>query len=399
MLTLIKGGKVYAPEKKGEMDILIGGSEILKIAPHIDPPAGLETEVVDGTGKYVIPGLIDSHMHLIGAGGSEGPDSRTHEIDVTTVSKAGLTTVVGTLGIDTVSFNLPHLLMAAYSLEARGISTLMYTGGYQLPARTITDSVLTDITLIDKIVGVKIALFDTLSSHPTKETMTELASKVWLGGRLGGKAGVIHAHIGDTEGSFVAMAEMLKYMGLPPAMLVTTHINRSANVLQRAIEGGLAGLSLDITALYTPDNNMPQTIAPGKALRQLLQAGVPLSSLTMSSDSNAAYPYKNEKGVLDDIALTPVNAVVTEIRKAVTRGEMALEEILPLATINAARRLRIDHRKGSLETGKHADVVLLDSELEVDTVYARGKLMLKNKLPMVEGWFEKGYRSLINGGS
>ena len=394
MLKLIRGGQVFAPQKLGETDVLIGGTKILAVAPRIDLPADIESTVYDATGKTVMPGLIDSHVHLIGAGGGEGPASRTHEIDVTTIAKAGLTTVVGTLGIDTVSFGLRHLLMTTYALEKLGVSTYMYTGGYQLPAVTITDSVLSDLALIQKIVGVKIALFDSLCSHPSKEVLAQLATKVMLGGRLGGKAGVIHAHIGDTQGSFVELAEMLKYMGLPASMLVTTHINRSADVLGRAIEGGLAGLTLDITALYTPDNNMPKTIGTAKALRTLLDAGIPLDSITISSDSNAAYPFVNTEGQLDSILLTPVDMIITELRKAVSREGWAWEDILPIATSNPARRLKIDSYKGTLEKGKDADVLILDKELNVDTVFARGELLMKDKIPVTVGYFENDYRSI-----
>jgi beta-aspartyl-dipeptidase (metallo-type) len=394
MLTLIKGGYVYAPEKLGEKDILIGGSQILAIGEDIIPPAGIETDIVNATGMIVTPGYIDSHMHLLGGGGSLGPDSRSHEVDVSTLAKAGVTTVVGTLGIDTVSFSLKHLLMTANALDKRGISTLIYTGGYQLPAVTLMDSLLSDLSLINKVVGVKIALFDVLSSHPSKETIKELATKVWLGGRLGGKAGLIHAHLGDTDGNTKEIADMLVYMGLPASMLVTTHINRTKKVLDMSIEAGLAGASMDITALYTPDNFLPETIPPVKALRALLDAKIPLSSITMSSDGNASQPIKNENGEVERIMLTPANAVAIEIAKAVTRENMGLEEILPLVTTNAAKRLRIDDKKGNIEVGKDADILLLDQKIEVDTMYSKGKLMLKKKIPMEVGYYEKDYANI-----
>ena len=391
MLTLIKGGQVYTPAKAGEQDLLLGGKEILAMGKDLKAPPGLETDIIDATGKTVVPGYIDSHMHLLGGGGSYGPDSRSHEVDISTLAKAGVTTVVGTLGINTVSLSLKQLLTSAQALEAQGVSTLIYTGGYQLPAVTITDSVLHDIALIEKVVGVKIALFDVLGSHPSKEVLKELASKVWLGGRLGGKAGLIHAHLGETEGNSKEIAELLTYMGLPASMLVTTHVNRTEKVLQMSIEGGLAGISLDITALYTPDYDLPETIPPAQALKILREAGIPLENLTMSSDGNAAQPIKNEKGELLRIMLSPANAVAIEITKAVTRDQTPLEEILPLVTINAAQRLRIDHKTGSLEPGKNADVVLLDKQMEVDTVFAKGKTILKNKEPLVIGYYERDY--------
>ena len=394
MLSLIRGGQVYTPVKVGEMDILLGGKEILAMGQGLQVPNGLETEITDATGMTVVPGYIDSHMHLLGGGGSYGPDSRSHEVDISTLAKAGITTVVGTMGINTVSLSLQQLLTVTQALEAQGITTLMYTGGYQLPAVTITDSVTSDLALIEKIIGVKIALFDTLGSHPSKEALKELASKVWLGGRLGGKAGVIHAHLGETQGNIKEIADMLLYMGLPPSMLVTTHVNRSDKVLQMSIEGGLAGVSLDITALYTPDYGLPETIPPSQALKALLKAGIPLHSLTMSSDGNAAQPIKNEKGELERIMLSPANAVAVEITKAVTRDSVNLEDILPLVTCNAAKRLRIESKTGSLEVGKNADIVLLDRNMEVDTVFAKGRMILKKKTPLVIGYYEKDYASI-----
>jgi len=333
-------------------------------------------------------------MHLLGAGGGNGPTSRTHEIDVSTLAKAGVTTVVGTLGINTVSFSLKHLLMTLNALDMQGISTLMYTGGFQFPAVTLMDSVISDISLIEKVVGVKIALFDVLGSHPSLEALKELASKVWLAGRLGGKAGLIHAHLGDTEGNTKEIADMLIYMGLPPSMLVTTHVNRSDKVLRMSIEGGLAGVSLDITALYTPDNGLPETVSPATAFRALRKANIPLENITISSDGNAVQPIKNMNGNIERFMLSPANAVAEEIRKAVLQDKIALEEILPLATINAAKRLGISDKKGSLEEGKDADIVLLDEDLKVDTVFARGKLMLKRKEAVVTGYFEKDYANI-----
>jgi beta-aspartyl-dipeptidase (metallo-type) len=394
MLKLIKGGTVFAPEEMGRQDILTAGGQIVKIARNISIPTDLEVKVIKADGKTVVPGFIDSHVHITGAGGSEGPASRTHEVSFSALAKAGLTTVVGTLGIDTISFNLQHLLVTALALEQQGISTYIYTGGYQLPPKTILDSVLSDISLIEKVVGVKVAIFDALSSHPGKEALVTLASQTWLGGRLGGKAGLVHFHIGDTNGSFVDLANVLKGMGLPTGMFVTTHINRSAEVLGRAVAGGKEGLSLDITALYTPDRNMKQTVAPAKALRILLDEGIPLENITMSSDSNAAYPFKDEAGVLEDIILTPVNAVAVELRKAVKQEGFSLDEVLKIVTVNPAQRLRLARRKGSLTPGKDADIVILDEDLQVDTVLAKGQVILKEKAPIVKGYFEDDYKSI-----
>lgn len=50
----------------------------------------------------------------------------------------------------------------------------------------------------------------------------------------------------------------------------------------------------------------------------------------------------------------------------------SLEEILPAFTENPARAMGVWDRKGSIESGKDADLVLLDGENNVARVYARG---------------------------
>ncbi len=65
-MKLIKNAQVYAPKKIGKKDILVGGGKILAIGDDL-PFRGSDIEVVDAKGKITTPGLIDQHIHLIGA--------------------------------------------------------------------------------------------------------------------------------------------------------------------------------------------------------------------------------------------------------------------------------------------------------------------------------------------
>ena len=53
----------------------------------------------------------------------------------------GVTTVVGCLGTDGMTRHLTSLLAKARGLEREGITAYMYTGSYEVPVQTITDSV------------------------------------------------------------------------------------------------------------------------------------------------------------------------------------------------------------------------------------------------------------------
>ena len=97
-MYLIKNAKVYAPEELGIQDVLIGGGKILKIAKDLPEVDAYDVKVIDGTGKVMFPGLIDAHVHILGGGGEGGAKTRTPEIMLTDITKAGVTTVVGCLG-------------------------------------------------------------------------------------------------------------------------------------------------------------------------------------------------------------------------------------------------------------------------------------------------------------
>ena len=116
-MYLIKNVKIYAPECLGIQDVLIGGGKILKIAQNLPTEAAYDVEVIDGTGKVLFPGLIDAHVHILGGGGEGGAKTRTPEIMLTDITKAGVTTVVGCLGTDGCTRTMTNLLAKAKGLE------------------------------------------------------------------------------------------------------------------------------------------------------------------------------------------------------------------------------------------------------------------------------------------
>lgn len=62
MSLLIKNGRIITASEDFVGDILCEGEVIAQIAPHIE--SGKDTEVIDAVGKYVFPGFIDPHVHI-----------------------------------------------------------------------------------------------------------------------------------------------------------------------------------------------------------------------------------------------------------------------------------------------------------------------------------------------
>lgn len=64
MNLLIKNGRVIDPSQKIDdvLDVLVENGQVKELGKGLSAPAGVE--IIDATGKYVVPGLIDMHVHL-----------------------------------------------------------------------------------------------------------------------------------------------------------------------------------------------------------------------------------------------------------------------------------------------------------------------------------------------
>jgi len=385
MFTLIKGGTLYAPEKMGTKDILIVGRIIARISDRIDLPAALSVEVIPASGKIVTPGLIDLHIHLLGGGGEGGPRTRTPEINLSKITRAGVTAVVGCLGTDDVSRRPETLLAKAMQLEEEGISTYMYTGSYQFPLSTITGSVRKDIALIPKVIGVgEIAVSDHRSSQPSFEELCRVAAEARVGGMIGGKAGLVHLHMGSGKRMLDPIIRIVKETEIPIGQFLPTHVTRTQSLLEQSIQFMKMGGNIDFT-VRGQELNFPLTTA--KALQMALDGGATIEQITLSSDSNGSMPIFDDKGNMIKLAVGDIQNLYSEWKGLVREG-LPLEDILKMVTSNPAKRVGIYHCKGSVEEGKDADLLILDQNLNIQTVIAKGQIMIHQKEILVKGAFE-----------
>ena len=109
--------------------------------------------------------------------------------------------------------------------------------------------------------------------------------------------------------------------------------------------------------------------------------------ITCSSDSNGSMPKWNEKGEMIGMGIGSMSNLYAAIRALVKEEGVALEQALPLITENVAKGLEIYPQKGCLSVGSDADLVLLNDELDIDTVFAKGKLMVENKNVLAYSYF------------
>lgn len=385
-MILFQNADVYSPVKLGKKDVLTGGTKILALADQIQPFANPETEIIDCSGLRMIPGLIDSHVHIAGAGGEGGPSSRTPEIQLSMLLEAGVTSVVGCLGTDGFTRSLENLLMKAKGLRHEGISAWIYTGSYQVPTPTILGDVGKDIALIEEVIGTgEVAISDHRSSNPSTTELIRIAGHSRVGGMLGGKAGIVNIHMGDAENPFQPLYDAVSRSELSLKQFLPTHCNRNHYIFEDAKTYGKEGY-VDLTASSYPF--FPEhEIKPSIAIRQWLEAGVPLEHITMSSDGCGSLPHFDDKGKLVKLEMGYPKSVFDEIRDAVVTENLGLEQALCVATSNIADILKLNV-KGRIKINNDADLVLIDKDYNIVHMVAMGKLMIKNGKMLKVGAYE-----------
>ncbi len=388
-MLIVKNALVYAPEPLGVLDILIAAGSIVAMAPGIDVSGfPCPVEVYEAEGLLALPGLVDSHVHILGGGGEGGFATRTPELLVGDCVRAGVTTVIGTLGTDGLARSMESLVAKAYSLRAQGLSCWIYTGSYRIPPATVTGDLMKDIMMIEPIIGAgEVAISDHRSSRPTIAELGRLASEARLGGMLSGKAGIVNFHLGDAPAGLRPLEELVSAGDLPRAQFIPTHCNRNPLLFEESLRWAAAGGWADLTTSTVPRFIEEGEVAVAEAIRRFHEAGL-LDRLTCSSDGQGSLPLFDEKGVLAGLAIGSSSSLWAAVKEPILSGSLPLEEAAKTVTLNPARALKL-RGKGRLSVGADADILLLGpGDLGIRGLVSGGRIAMAGGEVLMRGAFE-----------
>jgi imidazolonepropionase-like amidohydrolase len=175
-----------------DQTVVVTGDTVVAIGPSasLKPPAG--ATVVDGTGKFLMPGLGEMHGHLTGAN-----DALNERILLLSVAR-GITTLRGMLG------HPSHLVLRERVKKGERLGPTIYTSGPSLNGNTVPDAAAAEKLVTEQ----KAAGYDLLKIHP-----------------------------GIARGPFDALAATAKKVGIPFAGHVPIDVG-----VHRAIEAGYASI-------------------------------------------------------------------------------------------------------------------------------------------------------------
>lgn len=375
-MLLLKGGKVYTITK-GILEngmILIENGKILAIGSEIDYPVG--TEVIDVTGKVVMPGLIDAHTHL-GISeegiGEEGWDYNEEVEPLTPALRAIDGINIREMGLqDALSGGVTAVMVAPGSANVIGGQVaVMKTAG----------SCLQEM-ILSECAGLKVAFGENpkrVYAEQKKSPVTRMGTAALLREYLIKAQDYLQQkEKGEVGTRDLGLETMLKV--LQKEIPLRAHAHRADDImtaLRIAEEFDLAIVIEHATEGYK--------IAQYLAEKQIsVVVGPPMTSrckIELRERSEATPGILAKAGV--KVALTTDHPVVPiqflNIGAGVAMREgMTEEDALQALTINAAEILGVDERIGSLEVGKDADIVVfnghpLEVRSKVEKVFVNGK--------------------------
>jgi imidazolonepropionase len=355
------------------------GGVIAYVGPTSDAPAFESSETDDCEGRWITPGLIDCHTHLVHAG------NRAHEFELRLegatyeeIARAGggiVSTMKATRAASEDEL-VASALQRLDALLAEGVTTIEIKSGYGLD----TDSELKMLRAARRLgherdVSVCTTFLGAHAVPPefagdTDGYVAHVIGDILPAVAEGGLADAVDAFcegIGFTPAQTARVFEAAAHYGLPVklhaeqlsnlsgAALAAQYGALSADHLEHLDEAGVAAMAKAGTVAtllpgayyFTREHKLP----PIELLRQ---AGVPIA---LATDCNPG--------------TSPLTSLLLAMNMGATLFRLTVAECLAGVTRNAARALGLADR-GVLAAGLRADLAIWDIERPAELVYRMG---------------------------
>ncbi|ESQ04841.1 N-acetylglucosamine-6-phosphate deacetylase [Streptomyces sp. ADI96-15] len=372
---VLTGARVVLPS--GTVDdgeVVIDGAHIGGSAPSAGQ--GPEGERWDLSGHWIVPGFVDLHNH--GGGGASFTSGTVDDVltGIATHRAHGTTTLVASTVTGEMDFLSARAGLLSELTEQGDLAGIHFEGPFISPCRKGAHS---EALLRDPHPADVAALLDASRGAARMVTLaTELP-----GGldsvRLLADRGVIAA-VGHTDATYEQTVE-----AIDAGATVATHLFNAMPPLGHRAPGPIAALLEDerVTVELINDGTHLHPAALELAFHR---AGA--DRVAFITDAMDAAGFGDGRYLLGPLEVDVVDGVARLVeggsiagstltldrafRRAALVDKLPVDQIVRALSANPARLLGLDHRIGSLEPGKDADLVVLDEEFEVKGVLRRG---------------------------
>ncbi|MEG0774652.1 amidohydrolase [Clostridium sp.] len=361
-MLVIKNANIHtmAQENFENGMMLIESGKIAFIGRNLVIPEG--AEVIDAKGGFLMPGMIDAHCHVgmwENAMGFEGSDGN-EAVDPVTPHLRAID------AINPVDKCFTEALEAGVTTVATGPGSANVIGGTFVTMKTFGRRV--DEMIIDSCTAMKVAFGENpkrVYHSQKKSPSTRMATAAILRENLIKAKNYVEKQLKAIECGEKAPEYDMKMEALSKVIKkeipIKAHAHRADDILTalRIAKEFDLDISLEhcteghLIVDYLKEEN-PKAIIIGPSLSD--RSKIELQNLTFETPSilNKA---GIEVAIMTDHPVIPLQYLPICAALAAREG-MEEEEALRAITINAAKAINMDHRVGSLEVGKDADVVI-----------------------------------------
>ncbi|WP_328362343.1 N-acetylglucosamine-6-phosphate deacetylase [Streptomyces sp. NBC_00445] len=375
---VLSGANVVMPTgtvKDGS--VVIDGTRIAATAPE-------NAQVIDVTNHWLLPGFVDIHNH--GGGGASFTSGTPDDVvtGIHTHRLHGTTTLVASTVTGDMDFLVQRAGLLSELAEQGDIAGIHFEGPFISPCRKGAHS---EELLRDPDPAEVRKLIDAARG---KAKMVTLATEL-PGGidsvRLLAEHGVIAA-IGHTDATYEQTVEAIE-----AGATVATHLFNAMPTLGHRSPGPIAALLEDdrITVELINDGTH---LHPASLQLAFHHAGA--SRVAFITDAMDAAGFGDGRYMLGPLEVEVSEGVARLVeggsiagstltqdrafKRAVTIDRLPVEDTVTALSTNPARLLGMYDTIGSLEPGKYADLVILDTDFELKGVMRRGEWVVNPQL-------------------
>ena len=359
--------------------IAVSGGRISWLGKAADAPRDART-VHDGAGRWLTPGLIDCHTHIVHAGNrSDEFEARLNGATYEDIARAGggiMSTVRATREASADEL-LRQSLPRVASLLAEGVTTIEIKSGYGLTLEAEA-KMLRVARRVAEVLPVSVAT-TFLGAHALPPEFAgradayidEICERMLPALAAEGLADAVDAfceRIGfsnaQTERVFAAAREL----GLP----VKLHAEQLSDQRGAELVARFGGLSADHLEHLTPQG--VDAMAAAGTVAVLLPGAYYFLRDTQPPPVAAMRAAGVAMAVATDCnpGTSPMTSLLLAMNMACTLWRLTPQEALAGVTRHAARALGRGHDIGTLQVGKRADFALWDIARPADLSYAIG---------------------------
>lgn len=401
MKIVVKNGIVVTAQDSFPADLLISEETIVEIAPQIEIEA--TTEVIDATGCYVMPGGVDVHTHLnLALGSRHVSDGFYHGMRA--AAFGGITTIVdhpeaGPSGCSL--FHQPQFYRQKLEKEAvidygihgvfqrvdaeilQQIPELVNSGIPTIKAYLTYDGMLQDDEVEQVLQAMGPAHGLTAFHAEDDETIKRLREKYGQEGKL---SAIYHAKSRPDTAEAEAIRRILEIAersGNIPVYIVHLSTAKGLEEIKKARQKGQQVFAetcpqylLLNQSCYQQegDEGLKYIMAPPlrtAADQEALWQGVIDGSIDVIATDHCSFSFADKvKYGKDDFRQCPGGCPGVETRlpvifsAAVDKGRISLNRFVDLMATNPAKIMGLYPRKGALQVGADADLILWNPNLE-----------------------------------